>query len=321
MFVPLDTFPHSPVLLRETLDGLNLRTGCRYIDGTVGAGGHSYAILQKTSPDGKLLGLDVDPKALEIAQARLKPFGERIQLVLSNFSSLAEIALQADFLPVAGVLLDLGVSSMQLDEPERGFSFRQDGPLDMRLGEVQGELTAAIIVNEWPEETLAKVFFELGEEPQSRKFARAIVGAREKNRINSTAQLAGILEKASGGKAYGRQKKPIHSATRVFQALRMTVNRELDKLAEGLEGALEVLEPGGRMAIISFHSLEDRLVKNFIRNAASDRLLLPDTPVYLAQPKTPTLRPVTKKPIIASLQEQAENRRSRSAKLRVAEKL
>ncbi len=321
MSQPAGQHPHYSVMWRETLDGLNLKPGKRYLDGTLGAGGHSFGILQETSPDGLLLALDADPQALAIAGERLKPFGERVKLVKANFGRMAEVARAENFLPVSGVVLDLGVSSMQLDNPERGFSFQGDGPLDMRFGEVQGELTAEIIVNQWREEDMTKIFFELGEEPQSRRIVRAIVEARKQGRITTTGQLAKLLERAAGGRAPGRDKRPIHPATKVFQALRMTVNHELERLAEGLAGAVEILEPGGRLAVIAFHSLEDRVVKQFIRDAASARENLPGVPVYLLKDKTPTLRQITKKPLEASAEEQLTNRRSRSAKLRIAEKL
>jgi 16S rRNA (cytosine1402-N4)-methyltransferase len=306
---------------RETLEALQLQPEGRYIDGTLGAAGHTFGILERTTPDGQVLGLDADPAALAIARKRLEIFGERARLVQANFSKMAQVARENNFVPVNGVLLDLGVSSMQLDNPERGFSFQGEGPLDMRFGEVQGELTAADIINKWPEEKLVELFFKLGEEPESRRFARAIMEARKQTPFTTTLQLAKVLEKAGGGRAAGRSKKPIHPATRVFQALRMAVNRELENLEEGLKGAVEVLKPGGRLAVISFHSLEDRVVKHFMRDEASDRENLPGVPVYLAQSKTPRLRIITRKPLEAGPEEQNANRRSRSAKLRVAEKI
>ncbi|MEI6044009.1 MAG: 16S rRNA (cytosine(1402)-N(4))-methyltransferase RsmH [Chloroflexota bacterium] len=311
---------HYSVLYQETLAGLNLKVDGHYIDGTLGAGGHSYGILERTAPEGKLLGLDADPVALALASERLKSFGTRVRIVPSNFAQIFEVAQREGFVPADGVVLDLGLSSMQLDDRERGFSFQGDGPLDMRFGEIQGALTAAEIVNKWSEERLVKLFFELGEEPQARRLARAIGEARRVQPLETTGQLAAVLEKAGGGRAAGRTKRPIHPATRVFQALRMEVNHELERLAQGLEGALQTLGPGGRLAVISFHSLEDRVVKRFIQHEASDKNILPDTPISLALPKTPTLRPITKKPQVAGLQEESENRRSRSAKLRVAEK-
>ena len=182
--------------------------------------------------------MDADPAALAIARKRLEIFGERARLVQANFSKMAQVARENNFVPVNGVLLDLGVSSMQLDNPERGFSFQGEGPLDMRFGEVQGELTAADIIKKWPEEKLVELFFKLGEEPESRRFARAIMEARKQTPFTTTLQLAKVLEKAGGGRAAGRSKKPIHPATRVFQALRMAVNRELENLEEGLKGAV-----------------------------------------------------------------------------------
>jgi 16S rRNA (cytosine1402-N4)-methyltransferase len=313
--------PHYSVLYRETLDGLNLKPGGRYIDGTLGAGGHSYGILTATAPDGKLLGLDVDDVALSLAGQRLAEFGERVRLVKSNFAEIAEVVGDEAFDGADGVVLDLGVSSMQLDDPARGFSFRADGPLDMRLGEVQGKTTAAVIVNTWREEDLAKIFFELGEEPQGRRFARAIVEARKAQKFSTTLQLAGVIEKVGGGRPAGRDKKPIHPATRVFQALRIAVNRELERLEQGLAGAVDVLQPGGRIAVISFHSLEDRIVKQFFQQQAADKIVPPGAPHGFAIPKEPRLKIVTKKPIEAAAAELSENRRSRSAKLRIAEKL
>lgn len=313
--------PHYSVLYQETLTGLNLKPGGKYIDGTLGAGGHAYGVLERIGPEGQLLGLDADPVALGIAGERLKEFGPRAKLIQSNFANLLEVAQREGFIPADGITLDLGLSSMQLDNPARGFSFRGDGPLDMRFGDIQGKLTAAEIVNYWPEEKLVKLFFELGEEPQSRRLARAIVAARKSGPLDTTAQLAALLEKTTGGRTAGRDKKPIHPATRIFQALRMEVNHELDRLKQGLEGAVDALGPGGRLAVITFHSLEDRVVKQFIQQEASDKILAPGLPASMALTKTPRLRQITKKPLEPGEQEQSENRRSRSAKLRVAEKL
>ncbi len=313
--------PHYSVLYQETLAGLNLQPGGRYIDGTLGAGGHSLGILSAIGPDGRLLGLDADPVALELAAERLKSFGNRARLVQANFATIAEVARREGFEGAQGLVLDLGISSMQLDDPARGFSFRGDGPLDMRFGPVQGKLTAAIIVNRWTEEQLTKLFFELGEEPQSRRLARAIVEARKTQPFETTAQLAAVLEKITGGRAAGRDKRPIHPATKVFQALRIEVNHELERLSEGLEGALEVLDKGGRVAVISFHSLEDRIIKRFMQHEASDKYIPEGAPHGLALPKEARLKLITKKPLEASQSELAQNRRSRSAKLRIAERI
>lgn len=313
--------PHLSVLYQETLDGLNLRPGKRYIDGTLGAGGHSFGILEGTAPTGQLLGLDADSTALAIAAERLKPFGERARLRQANFAKMAKVAQAENFGPIAGIVLDLGLSSMQLDDAGRGFSFRGEGPLDMRFGDMQGDLTAAAIINQWPEAKLVKLFFELGEEPQARRLARAIVEARQQAPIETTTRLAALLERATGGHSAGRTKKPLHPATRVFQALRMTVNHELESIAQGLAAAVTLLEPGGRLAVIAFHSLEDRVVKHFMQAEASDKTMLPGLPASLALTRTPTLKLITKKPLEATPAEQASNRRSRSAKLRVAEKI
>ncbi len=298
-----------------------VQPGGRYVDGTLGAGGHAFGILEASGPDGRLLGLDADPVALGLAAQRLAPFGDRARLVQTNFARIVEVAQTESFVPVQGVVLDLGMSSMQLDDPGRGFSFRGDGPLDMRFGPVQGDLTAARIVNTWPEEKLMKLFFELGEEPQSRRLAQAIVQARRGQPFETTGQLAAALEKAAGGRRPGRDKRPIHPATKVFQALRMEVNHELERLSEGLTGALQVLGPGGRLAVISFHSLEDRVVKRFMQHEASDKIIPEGGPPGLSFPKERRLKIITKKPLEAAAEELAQNRRSRSAKLRVAEKL
>lgn len=313
--------PHYSVLYQETLDGLNLTADGRYIDGTLGAGGHSYGILQATNPTGQLLGLDADPVALAIAAKRLQEFGSRVCLVQSNFAKMHEVAKAAGFEAADGVVLDIGVSSMQLDDPNRGFSFRGEGPLDMRFGETQGSQTAADIVNRWPEERLVKLFFELGEEPQSRRLARAIFETRKTSKFETTTQLAGLLERVAGGRAAGRDKKPIHPATRIFQALRIEVNQELVNLEKGLEAAIAVLRPGGRLAVISFHSLEDRIVKHFMRYEASDKIVPENAPHGLSFPKEATLVLVTKKPIEAGSAELNDNRRSRSARLRIAQKI
>jgi len=297
-----------------------VRTGGTYIDGTVGAGGHSLAILQ--SAEGvRLLGLDVDPVALDIAGEQLHSYIEqgRARLVRSNFAGLDTIAEEEGFSPAGGVLLDLGVSSMQLDTPERGFSFRSEGPLDMRLD--PGEpVTAADLVNSLGEEELANLIFKYGEEPASRRIARRIVQVRERQPITTTAHLADIVYGALGGRVAGRTRHAIHPATKTFQALRIAVNHELDALEEGLQAAVRVLKPGGWLAVISFHSLEDRVVKLFIRQEQKGCICPPDYPVCVCGRK-PTLKAINTKPIVATAEEARSNPRSRSAKLRVAERL
>ncbi|HXG47171.1 MAG TPA: 16S rRNA (cytosine(1402)-N(4))-methyltransferase RsmH, partial [Methylomirabilota bacterium] len=255
-------FVHKPVMPAEVLAALAPRPGGRYVDGTIGGGGHAALILAASAPDGRLLGCDRDGAALEASRMRLAAaFPGRFELRLGNYADLAE------WLPPAscdGVLLDLGVSSPQLDEPERGFSFQAEGPLDMRMDRRQ-TMTAAHVVNEWAEADLARIFWELGGEPQSRRIARAMVERRRAGRIETTAQLAALIERV-----VPRRGNKRHPATRVFQALRMTVNDELRSLERGLAAACSILKPGGRLAVITFHSGEDRLVKAFGRERARD---------------------------------------------------
>jgi 16S rRNA (cytosine1402-N4)-methyltransferase len=291
-FVP-DTLmkPHIPVLLDEVLKALAPKGGGKYIDGTVGAGGHAEAILNASAPDGKLLGLDGDAEALSIAREALKPFGERVVLVRANFTQLKSVAAEHGWIPADGVLLDLGLSSMQLASPTRGFSFASDS-LDMRMDD-RTELTAADIVNEWSEAELANLIFQYGEEHLSRKIARVICAQRP---FHSAKELADAIEGA-----IGRHGK-IHPATRTFQALRIVVNHELENVEAVLLQLAEVVGPGGRVAIITFHSLEDRIVKNFFKANVQWRNL-------------------TKHPIQPTYQQSRENPRARSAKLRVAERV
>ena len=315
-----DHDPHVPVLLEQVLDGLQVRPDGVYIDGTVGAGGHAAAIIERAE-GGRLLGLDVDPSALTIAAERLRPYIEqgRVKLVRANFDRLDEVAQAEGFAQADGVLLDLGVSSMQLDTPERGFSFRAEGPLDMRL-DPDLPVTAADLVNTLPEHELADLIYKYGEEPAARRIARRIVEARSSSPITTTAQLAQLVSEALGGRTPGRTRSPIHPATRTFQALRIAVNHELEALEKGLAAALRVLRPGGRLAVISFHSLEDRVVKEFIRREQRGCICPPEYPVCVCG-RRPTLRAVNARPIMAGEQEVHRNPRSRSARLRIAEKL
>ena len=312
--------PHVPVLLEEVLAGLNLRAGGVYIDGTVGAGGHSAAILERAEGS-RLLGLDVDPLSLEIAAERLRTYIDagRARLARSNFERLDEVAVAEGFSGADGVLLDLGVSSMQLDRPERGFSFRAEGPLDMRLDPSLPE-SAADLINSLPESELADLIYKYGEEPASRRVARRIVEARSKQPIETTSQLENVVYGALGGKVQGRTRSHIHPATKTFQALRIAVNRELEVLESGLAAAIRVLKPGGRLAVISFHSLEDRIVKLFIRQEQKGCICPPEYPQCVCG-RTPTLKAVNSKPIEATGDEARRNPRSRSAKLRIAERL
>ena len=315
---------HVPVMLDEVLKELQPRPGGLYIDGTLGGGGHSAAILERSAPDGKVLGIDVDVQALARVRERLSDdvHAGRLLLVNGNFSELSSIVTEASFVPVNGILLDLGFSSYQMDDPQRGFSFSADGPLDMRLDQSL-TITAADLVNESSEEELADIFWRYGEESRARQVARRIVRERAKGAIMRTSQLATIA-------AAGVRYKPgtIHPATRIFQALRIEVNHELERLAATLPQVLEVLkvsrggftsgEEAGRMVIIAFHSLEDRIVKEFMRREAKDCLCPPRTPVCICGHKA-QLRILTPKPVTPTPEEIQRNPRARSAKLRAAE--
>ena len=311
---------HRSVLLEPALTGLAIRPGGRYIDGTLGAGGHAAAILERSAPDGRLLGLDVDPTALALAAARLAPFGDRVMLVHANFADLAAVASRAGFAPVEGVLLDLGVSSMQLDTGERGFSFQVDAPLDMRMDPSNAlHPTAADLVNRLPERELADILFQYGEERGSRRIARRIVAERDRAPILTTGRLAALVQSALGGRAAGPQGR-IHPATRTFQALRIAVNRELEVLPQALAGSLDVLAPGGRLAVIAFHSLEDRIVKQFIAQEIKGCICPPEIPVCQCGGQ-PRLKAISRGAVQADAAEIAANPRARSARLRVAERL
>jgi len=304
---------HVPVLLQEVITALQPQSGGVYIDGTVGAGGHAAAILEASAPDGQLYGFDQDKQALEIAATNLIQFGSRVHLVNANFKHLVQTARRLNIPPVNGILLDLGVSSMQFDQPERGFSFQADGPLDMRMNPITGQ-TAADLVNTLPQDELANLIYKYGEERNSRRIARAMVQARP---INSTRQLAEIVAKtARKPRKAGRTK--IHPATQTFQALRIAVNNELTVLEQVLPQALQLLKPKGRLAVISFHSLEDRIVKNFFKQEAQDCICPPEQLICTCRHKA-TVNIITKKPISPTLAEIDVNSRARSAKLRVVE--
>jgi 16S rRNA (cytosine1402-N4)-methyltransferase len=300
-------------MVAEVLEALRPRSGGRYVDGTLGGSSHAAAILRASSPDGWLYGCDRDPAAVEAARERLSEFTGRFEVRQGNFSELAEWIGQRS---CDGVLLDLGVSSPQLDRPERGFSFQQDGPLDMRMDPGQ-PATAADLVNELSETELSRIFWELGDEPESRRYARAIVHERQQGRFETTGQLARLIERLTP-----RRGSRTHPATRVFQALRMTTNNEVDSLKSGLAAAWAVLKLTGRAAIITFHSVEDRIVKEFGRERARDYTVrgevdLPD----FRDPRAPEGRWITRKPRVAGEDEVRANPRARSAKLRVIEKL
>mgnify|MGYP002344503792 FL=1 len=287
------------------------RDSGRYVDGTLGAGGHARGILEACAPGGRLLGLDVDPQALALARETLAPYGERVTLVQASYETLAAQLSALGWDAVDGVALDLGASSMQFDRPERGFSFLQDGPLDMRFGP-SAPTSAADLVNGLDESELADLIFRYGEERDSRKIARAIVRARP---LHSTRELAAVIQAASP-----RRGDRIHPATRTFQALRIAVNEELAAVENTLPQAVAALRSGGRLAVISFHSLEDRIVKDFLREQSQDHVNPPYERLYEVERKA-VVKLITRKPLTASEEETRENPRARSAKLRVAEKL
>jgi len=300
-------------MLGEVLETLRPKSGGVYVDGTVGGAGHAAAILTASSPTGWLYGCDRDGAAVETARQRLTDFAGRFELRQGNFAELDTWvpAEQCD-----GILLDLGVSSPQLDQAERGFSFQQDGPLDMRMDRAQA-LTAAELVNTASAEHLAAIFWEFGGERDSRRFARAIVRRREQNPFSTTRELAELIERLAP-----RRGAKAHPATKVFQALRLAVNDEIGSLERGLESTVKLLRPGGRLAVITFHSLEDRVVKDFGRVWTRDYTFTGGVDVpELREPRAPELRWVSRKAIKPSTRELAENPRARSAQLRVLEKL
>lgn len=320
---------HVPVMLEEVLKYLQPEPGDSYVDGTLGGGGHTEAILERTAPDGRVLGIDSDVQSLARVRERLAESVSKGRLVLvhGNFAELARIVHEAGFVSIQGALLDLGFSSDQMGDPQRGFSFSVDGPLDMRLDQSQ-VLTAADLVNRSSEQELADIIWRYGEETRSRQIARRIVRERAKGAITRTGQLAQL---AAAGVPYKRGA--IHPATKTFQALRIAVNHELEQLEAVLPQILDVLSSrrrndvgsasdveggGGRMVIITFHSLEDRLVKEFMRREASDCICPPGTPVCICGHKA-RLRLLTRKPVIPGAQEVNVNPRARSAKLRAAE--
>jgi len=302
---------HTPVLVDEVVETLDVRPGRRYIDCTLGGGGHSLAILSGCQPGGQLLGIDADPEAIRLAQHNLYDFFESSVIINDNFYNLENICRETGFSSANGILFDLGLSSLQLASAERGFSFQLNGPLDMRFNPDE-QLTAADIVNRLPEAKLTQLILIYGEEPMAGKIAKNIVDHRP---ISDTADLATIIADAVGDR-YSK----IHPATRTFQALRIAVNRELDHLTTALEQSLNCLAPGGRLAVISYHSLEDRIVKNFMLRETRGCICPPTIPECRCQHK-PSLDLVNRHPVYPSEQEIERNPRSRSAKLRVAVKL
>jgi 16S rRNA (cytosine1402-N4)-methyltransferase len=307
-----EEFPHhQPVLYHEIIHALRPQSPGRYVDATVGAGGHAWGILEASAPDGQLLALDKDPQALAIASQRLSVYHPRVILVHASYTQLREELRRIGWTRVNGIVFDLGVSSMQLDQAERGFSFLGDGLLDMRFDPTTG-MSAADLVNTLSEDELTELIWRYGEERYARRIAREICRSRP---LHTTMQLAQVVERAAGG-----QRERIHPATRTFQALRIAVNDELRALEQALPVAVESLISGGRLAVISFHSLEDRIVKQFFRRESKDCICPPEQPVCTCNHHA-TLREITRKPILPSSEEIEANPRARSAKLRVAEKI
>ena len=319
MVVMTYTPTHTPVLLEESLRYLAVRPDGRYIDCTTGLGGHSEAIATRLGDDGQLLCIDQDSEALEFARARLAPFGRRVSFAHGNFRELASIARGAEFGAVDGILMDLGVSSLQFGDARRGFMFGQDGPLDMRMDVRSGGLTAAEIVNEFDETSLANLFFKYGEERQSRRIAAAVVRARP---LRTTWELAKAVEQAVGG---ARGRTLIHPATKVFLALRIRVNGELDSLDAGLPQAHSLLGldsdgEGGRLVVIAFHSLEDRIVKTYLKRESTDCLCPPEVPICMCGHRA-SLQLLERHAVMPAAEEVAGNPRARSAVLRAAKRV
>ncbi len=306
---------HKPVLLDEVIRYLRCTPGKFFVDGTVGGGGHARAILEKTAPDGRLIGIDWDEKALVKARSNLQSYEERLVLVQENFALIGLVLAQLHIQAVDGILLDLGLSSFQVDEAARGFSFNLAGPLDMRM-DTREKNTAAHLVNTLSEDKLAAIIRNFGEERWHRRIARHIVRARDEEAIETTDRLARVVYRAIPAGKRGRQR---HPATRTFQALRLAVNRELDHLQTFLQGALDWLKPGGRLAIVSFHSLEDRLVKQAFANWARSCRCPARSPICQCEGR-PLAQLVNKKPVVPGKSEIQANPRARSGRLRVVEK-
>jgi 16S rRNA (cytosine1402-N4)-methyltransferase len=306
---------HKPVLLKEVIQALNPEKNQNFVDCTVGGGGHAQAILEKTGPKGKLLGIDWDPEAISRTQERLSEYKGRLVLYNASYTHLKEIVYDKKFFPIHGLLIDLGLSSDQLQVSGRGFSFQVSEPLDMRYSTHENELTAGDILNHWPLEKIRDMLIRNSDERFANRIAKAVENYRKEKKIENTLQLVEIVISA-----VPRQKTKIHPATKTFQALRMEVNNELNNVRMFLKDALEVMEPKTRLAVITFHSLEDRIVKQFFKKESVDCLCSSELPICKCGHKA-TLKLITKKPIVPSPDEISENFRCRSAKLRVVEKV
>ncbi len=309
-------FEHVPVLLKETLEYLDLKKGGVYIDGTLGGAGHSLEIVKRIQPGGTLVGIDQDNNAIQAAWKRLEAYKDNVIIVHDNFRNIKAIAEQQGFRKVDGILLDIGVSSHQLDEEERGFSYMHDGPLDMRM-DTERDHSAADIVNESPESELVRIIRDYGEEKWAVRIAKFIVEERKNGRIDTTFKLVEIIKHAIPAAA---RREGGHPAKRTFQALRIAVNDELGVLEHALMDAVDILKPGGRLVVITFHSLEDRIVKTIFNNMERPCTCPPQLPVCVCG-KEPLLKVVTRKPVSATEEELELNSRSKSAKLRAAERV
>jgi 16S rRNA (cytosine1402-N4)-methyltransferase len=309
-------FEHTTVLLQETVNGLNIKPDGIYVDCTMGGAGHSSLILSRLSPKGRLFAFDQDDTAILHAEEKLAPYGERITIIKSNFLYLKEELEKRGIEKVDGILYDLGVSSPQLDTPERGFSYHYDAPLDMRMDQ-EAEISAYEVINHWSYENLVKIFFKYGEEKFSKQIARKIEAAREIKPIETTGELVEVIKEAIPAPA---RRKGGHPAKRIFQAVRIAVNDELGVFERSLQQAIDLLNPGGRICVITFHSLEDRICKTTLKRASETPDLPPGLPIIPEEYK-PILKLITRKPILPSEEELETNNRSRSAKLRIAEKI
>ena len=304
-------FSHTPIMVSDVLELMKPERGGIFVDGTLGGGGHAQAVLERLGDRGMLCGIDRDDDALRAASARLSRFGDRFVPIKGNFFDMKQLLLSRGITKVDGILLDLGVSSYQLDAAERGFSYRHEAPLDMRMDQ-SAPLSAKIVVNEWPEEELRRIFWEYGEEKFSGRIAQRIAERRKTKPIETTTELAELIKGAIPARF---KNEPQHPARRCFQAIRIAVNGELDGLNDAVRSAHDLLNPGGRLAIITFHSLEDRIVKNAFRSFENPCTCPKSAPVCICG-KKPTAKVLTRHPIVASEQEQKENSRSTSAKLR-----
>jgi len=306
----MEVTTHHPVLYHDIILALRPKPAGRYVDGTLGAGGHAFGILTASNPDGELLGLDVDPQALELARQKLASFGTRVTTIQASYTTLSQQLTKLGWFAIEGMLLDLGASSMQFNTPERGFSFQASGKLDMRF-DPTNPLTAAHLVNNLPESELTDILFRYGEEPRSRQISRAIIAARP---ISSTVQLAEVIRSSHPS------RDKIHPATRTFQALRIAVNDELMAIEKVLPQSVQALVNGGRLAVISFQSLEDRIVKSYFRQESRDCICPPRQPICTCDHKA-CIRELNRKPIMPTNEEISRNPRARSAKLRIVEKI